>query len=333
MSFGHNIQLKLTLLIVTLLLQTITQTNAIADTTIKQTSSVKLQAQPGFNRYQLGNYEITAISDGTVPQDLHTLLKGASKSEVDQLLANAHLRNPVEASINVFLINTGEKIILVDTGAGSFFGSGYGGKLIERLKSIGYDANQVTDILITHIHTDHTGGLAKDGKAVFPNATIYVGKPDLDFFLDEKNQNGVSGYDKSYFQQATSALSPYIKLGHISPIEGSKLLFTGVNAIPTPGHTPGHYFFKIESLGQSITFIGDSIHVESIQFPNPEITIVYDVDQSAAAKQRAVQFDSLSKDGNLIAAPHLPFPGIGFINRTTDGYQYIRAEYHDREIP
>lgn len=302
-----------------------------ADTVTDQVSAVRFHEQSGFYRYKLGAYEITALSDGTVPQDLHSLLKGTNNEEVDRLLKSVQLTNPVEASINAFLIDTGSKLILVDTGAGSFFGAGYGGKVLQSLHSAGYQANQITDILITHVHTDHSGGLVKDGQMVFPNAIIYVGKPDLDFFLDAKNQNGVNGYDKAYFQQATASLLPYQKLGHISPISGQKTLFTGVQAIPTPGHTPGHYFYKVESQGKSITFIGDSIHVESVQLPKPEITITYDVDQAGAAKQRAIQFSGLAKNHSLIAAPHLPYPGIGYINQEAVGYKFVRAEFHDRE--
>ena len=331
MKLKNNFQSKLAILISVLVLQTATQSIATADPAPDEEISVQYQTQPGYYRYKLGNYQITSLSDGTVPQDLHSLLKGESQSEVDKLLTQAHLQSPVEASINAFLINTGTKIILVDTGAGSFFGPGYGGKLLERLKGIGYEANQITDILITHVHTDHTGGLVKNGQAVFTNATVYIGKADLDFFLDVKNQDGVHGYDKSYFHQATTALSPYVKLGHINPISGSKVLFSGVNAIPTPGHTPGHYFYTFESAGKSITFIGDSIHVESIQFSKPEITMTYDVDQPAAAKQRAIQFEKIAKEGSLIAAPHLPYPGIGYINQVAVGYKFIRVEYHDRE--
>jgi len=289
--------------------------------------------QVGIYKYKLGDYKITSLSDGSVPQDLHALLKGTDPANIDRLLATAHLNNPVEASINSFLIDTGNKLILVDTGAGSFFDPGFGGKLLKRLNDAGYQADQITDILITHVHTDHTGGLVKDGLPLFPKAILHIGKADLDFFLDPKNKDGVGGYDKAYFQQANTALEPYVKLGHINPISGSKVLFTGVRAEPTPGHTPGHYFYRVESKGKAITFIGDSVHVESVQLPKPEITIVYDVDAPSAAKQRAMQFAKIARDGHLIAAPHLPYPGIGYLNKdnTGSGYSFIRAEYHDRE--
>lgn len=332
MNRNNLFQPKLAALLIGVFLQSMIYSVASqAETPVDQPSVARFHEQPGFYRYKLGAYQITVLSDGTVPQDLHVLLKGTSKDEVDSLLKNAQLANPVEASINAFLIDTGKKLILVDTGAGSFFGAGYGGKMLERLNNAGYQASQITDILITHIHTDHSGGLVKDGQAVFPNATVYVGKADLDFFLDAKNQNGVNGYDKAYFQQATTAFVPYLKLGHVSPISGNTMLFPGVVAMPTPGHTPGHYFYKVENQGKSITFIGDSIHVESVQFPKPEITITYDVDQVSASKQRVVQFKLLAKEHSLIAAPHLPYPGIGYINQENSGYKFIRIEFHDRE--
>lgn len=332
MKIKSNTSMCVAIFFSILLIQAVAQ-RVQAQPAVEKEALINFKTQPGLYRYRLGAFEITSISDGTVPQDLHSLLRGSSKSDIDHLLKDAHVANPVEASINSYLINTGEKLILVDTGAGSFFGAGYGGKLVQRLQSDGYEPSQITDILITHVHTDHSGGLVNSGQAVFPNATLHIGKADLDFFLNSKNQNGVKNYDKVYFQQATTALTPYIKLGHISPISGSKQLFTGVHASPTPGHTPGHYFYTVESKGESITFIGDSIHVESVQFPKPEITITYDVDQPSAAKQRAVQFEKIAKEGGLIAAPHLPYPGIGYIHQEASGqgYRFIRAEYHDRD--
>jgi glyoxylase-like metal-dependent hydrolase (beta-lactamase superfamily II) len=322
--------LKKTILVAGLLLQSLVYSGvSVAENPANQVAPY--HAETGYYTFKVGTYEITAISDGTVPQDLHALLKGASQKKVEDLLSQVHLHNPVEASINVYLINTGNKLILVDTGAGSFFGQGFGGKFNERLTKLGIQPEDITDILITHIHTDHTGGLVQQGKAIFSNANVYVGKADLDFFLDAKNQNGVNGYDKAYFQQAQTAMQPYVTLGHVKPLSGVQKILADFNANPTPGHTPGHYYYTLESQGQSITFIGDSVHVESVQFPHPEITITYDVDQLNAAKQRLAQFTQLAKKGAMVAAPHLPYPGIGFINQDKTGFSFIRAEYHDRE--
>ena len=323
---------KKTVLVIGLFLQSLAYANISVAGAEMQTGLVaKYQAETGYYTFKLGTYEITAISDGSVPQDLHVLLKGASQQTVDGLLNQAHLHNPVEASINVFLINTGNKLILVDTGAGDFFGKGFGGKFVERLNKLGFKPEDISDILITHIHTDHTGGLVHESKAVFPNANIYVGKADVDFFLNAKNQNGVNGYDKGYFQQAQTAVQPYVTLGHVKALSGSQKILGDFTAYPTPGHTPGHYYYKLENQGQSITFIGDSVHVEAVQFPNPDITITYDVDQPSAAKQRQTQFAQLAKNSAMIAAPHLPYPGIGYINAQKTGFMFIRAEFHDRD--
>jgi len=329
-EFRKAFALKYTLLAIGLLLQPLSNL-AMAGGESHTPSVAQYQAETGYYTFKLGAYDITVISDGTVPQDLHVLLKGAAPQQVDGLLNQVHLHNPVEASINVFLINTGKKFILVDTGAGDFFGKGFGGKFSERLSRLGLKPENISDILITHIHTDHTGGLVHEGKAVFPNANIYVGKADIDFFLNPENKNGVNGYDKAYFQQAQTAMQPYVALGHVKPLSGKQKILTDFNAYPTPGHTPGHYYYRLESQGQSMTFIGDSVHVEAVQFPKPDITITYDVDQPAAAKQRQAQFEQLAKSKAMIAAPHLPYPGIGYINALPTGFAFIRAEFRDRD--
>jgi glyoxylase-like metal-dependent hydrolase (beta-lactamase superfamily II) len=122
----------------------------------------------------VGDVQITALSDGTVPQDLHALLHGTTNDNTDALLNNGYLANPVELSLNAFLLRIDGRIVLVDTGAGQLFGPGYGGKLLASLSAAGVAPAQVTDILLTHLHDDHMGGLVKDGKMVFTNATVWA---------------------------------------------------------------------------------------------------------------------------------------------------------------
>lgn len=296
-------------------------------------ASARHHQQSAFYRFQVGEVRVVALSDGTVPQDLHTLLKGASATEIDAILNRAFMANPVEASINAYLIDTGKRLVLVDTGAGAFFGSGAGGKLVQSLSAAGYRPDQITDILLTHVHTDHSGGLVDaQGRIVFRKATIHVGQPDLDFFLDPANQNGVNGYDKAYFEQATKSLRPYVKTGTVKGFRSAGEILPGLKAVPTPGHTPGHAFFVMESKGETIEFIGDILHVQSVQMARPEITIVYDVEQPAAQSQRETQFVRLAQDRHMIAGAHLPFPGLGHIRKENSGFSYVPTDYRNRDV-
>ncbi len=278
----------------------------------------------------LGDLTITALSDGTVPQDLYQLLIGASHSHIDNLLDQSFLANPVEASINAFLIRDGKRNILVDTGSGELFGPGYGGKLYDSLASVGLTPEQITDILITHIHTDHTGGLVQKGKPAFPNATVYVGAPDLAFFLDAGNAEK-TGYDDKYFAEAIRTIGVYDKLGKVKTFDDGQTILAGIKATIHPGHTPGSAFFTVRSHGQSIVFVGDIVHVESVQFPAPDIAIVYDLKPEDAVSVRKHAFADFASDRQLIAAPHLPFPGIGHVrSESTTGFSWHRLEYRNR---
>jgi glyoxylase-like metal-dependent hydrolase (beta-lactamase superfamily II) len=290
--------------------------------------SAQHDQQSAYYRFQVGEVRAVALSDGTVPQDLHTLLRGVSPSEIDTILSRAFMVNPIEASINAYLIEVDNRVALVDTGAGAFFGPGAGGKLLDSLRSAGYRPDQITDILLTHIHTDHSGGLVDaQGHMAFQNATIHVGQQDMDFFLDPANQKGVNGYDRMYFEQATKSMRPYVKAGKVKGFQSTAEIMPGIKAVPTPGHTPGHAFFVLESKGDTLEFIGDVLHVQTVQMARPEITIVYDVEQPVAKSQRETQFARLAKDRHMVAGAHLPFPGLGHIRKESSGFTYVPTDY------
>jgi glyoxylase-like metal-dependent hydrolase (beta-lactamase superfamily II) len=278
----------------------------------------------------LGDLKIVALSDGTVPQDLHELLTGTSEKEVDGLLDRSFQANPVEASINAYLILGGDRAVLVDTGSGELFGPGYGGKLLDSLAAAGVMPGDITDILITHVHTDHTGGLVAGGKPVFANATVHVGAPDIDFFLDASNSER-TGYARQYFDEAAKTVGVYAKAGKVKTFGNNETILPGIVTTLHPGHTPGSAFFTVESQGRSIVFVGDIVHVENVQFPKPAITIVYDVDPAKAAAVREQAFSDIAGSRQLIAAPHLPFPGIGHVRGEGGGaFSWHPVEYRNR---
>ncbi|NJO41618.1 MAG: MBL fold metallo-hydrolase [Cyanobacteria bacterium RU_5_0] len=290
--------------------------------------TAKIQV-PGVYSFRLGEFTITALSDGTVPQDLNQVLTNANSAGVEQLLDRNFLTNPVEASINAFLIDTGDRQALVDTGAGQLFG-GQGGKLQRSLEAAGYSPDEIDMILLTHIHSDHSGGLVENGQLVFPSATVYVGKPDVDLWFDPANAERLN-LDRRYFDEAIQTVKPYLDAGKLETFSGETAILPGITALPTPGHTPGHSFYVVESGGESIEFCGDIVHFASLQFAKPEIAVIYDVDANAAVEQRARQFARLEASRRLIATAHLPFPGVGHIRAEDQRYAWVPVDYRWRD--
>lgn len=304
--------------------------HAATDAASSRAVAVAARTQPGIQHYRLGALQITALSDGSVPQDLHALLQGTTPAQTDALLRQSFRANPVEVSINAYLLTLGDRQVLIETGAGQLFGPGAGGKLVERLAALGIAPEAITDVLLTHIHADHSGGLTRDGAPTFPNATVHVGQADLDYFLAPEHQQGVKGYDASYFTQATASLAPYLARGQVRGFRGETTILPGITALPAPGHTPGHAFYRVQSEGESLTFIGDLLHVQSVQMPRPDITIAYDVDPAAARATRERYLTEFAQTRATVAGAHLAFPGIGHVRQQGKGFGFVPVDHEDR---
>jgi glyoxylase-like metal-dependent hydrolase (beta-lactamase superfamily II) len=143
----------------------------------------KTQA-PGYYRVMVGDIEVTALNDGTAKMETGKILKGIKPDQLQRDLARAFLKDPYDWSFNGFLVNTGTKLVLVDTGAGSQMGAAMG-KLVSNLKAAGYKPEQVDEIYITHMHGDHIGGLTAEGKRVFPNALVRAAQAEGDYWLSK----------------------------------------------------------------------------------------------------------------------------------------------------
>lgn len=281
---------------------------------------------PGYYRMMLGDFEVTAISDGTVDLDVGKLLTNTTAAKIQSALARAHLKDPVETSVNAYLINTGAKLVMIDAGSGSFFGPTVG-KLVANLQASGYRPEQIDEIYITHMHGDHLGGLVNGDKVVFPNAIVRADRRDADFWLSKEAMDKAPKEAKQAFEAATAALSPYVAAGRFKPFDGATELVPGIRAVPTYGHTPGHTIYAVESQGQRLMLWGDLMHVAAVQFPEPSVTIRFDTDSQAAAAIRKKQYAAAAKRGDWVAAAHLPFPGIGHLRASGKGYDWVPANY------
>ena len=285
---------------------------------------VKTQA-PGFYRVMVGDFEVTALLDGTMMLPFKDFMNDITAAQFEHALAHDFLKDPVEVSVNAFLVNTGSKLVLVDTGDGA--GMDGTGHLQDNLKAAGYQPSQVDEIYITHMHGDHISGLTAKGERAFPNAVVRASRQDAEHWLSPEKLAAAQGDAKESFQHAQEVFAPYIKAGKFSPFDGDIELVPGVHAVATHGHTPGHTCYLIESAGQRMLFVGDLLHVPSVQFANPAITIKFDTDNVAARTQRTRIFREAAADGEWIAAAHISFPGIGHVRAEGKGYAFVPANY------
>lgn len=285
----------------------------------------------GFYRTMIGDYEVTALHDGGAGIDSNVL--HGDPALIQSLLARSFQNDPknVSATVQGFLVNTGPKLVLIDTGAGGHWGGPALGKLVQNLKASGYKPEQVDLVLLTHLHADHAGGIYKDGKRVFPNATVMTKKADADFWLSKEITAKAPEEARTFFKVAQDAAAPYIAAGKWKPYEGMDEIVPGIAPYAIPGHTPGHTGYMISSKGQSLLIWGDVAHVTAVQLPHPEIGIAFDSDGAMAIKTRENLLVKLAADKTMIAAAHMPFPGLGRIRKadTGAGYDWVPATFLD----
>ena len=285
---------------------------------------------PGWYRMMVGDIEVTALSDGTVALPVDKLLTNTSPAKIQAALSRAYLKAPVETSVNGYLVNTGSKLVLIDAGAAGLFGPTLG-NLVNNLKASGYQPEQVDEIYLTHLHPDHVGGVAADGRAAFPNAVLRVDKRDADFWLSKDNLDKAPEASKGFFQGAQASVKPYADAGKLKTFDGAGELVPGIKAVSTYGHTPGHTVYAIESKGQKMMVWGDLMHVAAVQFPEPAVTIQFDADSKKAAPQRQKAYADAAKNGHYVAVAHVAFPGIGQVRADGKGYRWVPVNYSSNQ--
>jgi glyoxylase-like metal-dependent hydrolase (beta-lactamase superfamily II) len=287
---------------------------------------------PGFYRLKVGDLEVTALYDGAGAIDLHWL--NAKRATIDgvstALREDPHLLDIADSG---FLVNTGEQVILVDAGAGTWWGAPAFGRLENSLRSAGYTPDQVDLVLITHLHADHIGGLTtRDGQRVFPNADVFVAKAESDFWLSPENAAKAPKDTQPFFQSAQAIAAPYVKAGKWHTFSGPETIVEGMKIVPLVGHTPGHMGYEFSSKGQKILFWGDTFHAPRVQLTHPEVTAVFDIDQPAAAATRNRLLATLADEDIVIASPHGAFPSFTRLHKDGNGYSWAPVVFADQWV-
>lgn len=297
---------------------------AIGNTGCSHETALKQNPTPGYWRMPLGTVMVTALYDGFIDMNM-SILKNASEEDIRNLLERGFV-NPDKLRLEVtcFVIDTGNEKILVDMGAGTLFGPTLG-KAYEHLSTAGFNTDDITAVLITHMHPDHTGGLIDDkGQMRFNHATVYTDKKESEFWLSQENMDKAPENAKSFFTMARATSDPYRAAGSWKTFEKNDTLVAGIKAIPAPGHTPGHTAFQITSGTESLLIIGDTVHCMAAQLPNPEIRMTFDTTPDQAITTRKALFDQVSTEKIWVGAMHLPFPGLGKLRKEDTGsYTWI----------
>lgn len=291
--------------------------------------AITQQQSPGYYRMMLGDWQITAVSDGTVVVPLDKLLTHITPQKLLQRMAADAMTPAAETSINAFVINTGRELILVDTGAGELFGSA-GGHLLENLRAAGIAPEDISLVLLTHIHADHSGGVEYRGKPAFPNATVRVEQKDVDFWLNPAHLSDVEPGQRHTFAESERSLRPVIDAGKLTTFHAPTEILPGIEAIPAAGHTPGSVIYRVSRGGQNMLMWGDIIHAKAVQMPDPEVAIHFDVNQQQAVATREKVLKLAAQEGDWVAAAHIAFPGIGHVKEEGKAWRWVPVNYSSR---
>lgn len=281
---------------------------------------------PGIYRLGVGDIEVTAVLDGYVDLGIE-LFPNSEAEEVTRLQEAAFVPvgPSVRGAVNAFVVNTGDKLVIIDAGGRDFLGPTLG-RLPENLAAAGIDPAAVDVVAATHMHPDHIGGIVTtNGAAVFPNAEFVVHKDDWDFWMSPEIMAKAPKSSLPFFQAAQSAGTPYAK--RVRPIGDDEEVVPGIRSLALPGHTPGHTGFLIASGADTLLVWGDIVHSAMLQFPHPDWAIAFDISPELAVATRRRAFDMAASDRLMIAGMHVPFPGIGHVVR--DGkFEFVPASWN-----
>jgi glyoxylase-like metal-dependent hydrolase (beta-lactamase superfamily II) len=282
---------------------------------------------PGVYRLKLGNFQLTALFDGVwyLPID-DKFVRNAGAAEVNQALAAAFLPPSVlPISFTALLVNTGSKLVLIDTGtAGQVADTA--GSMLENLRAAGIDPRAIDTILISHFHPDHIDGIkTKDGAKVFPNAEILVPEPEWDFWMNDTNMAPAEGTVKRYFLNAHRIFKDIAS--EVRRFKPGSEVTSGIISVPAYGHTPGHTAFAIHSGNQSMLAMSDTVRNPYLFARHPDWQPTFDMDGPQAVAARRQMLDRVVADRMLVQGYHFPFPACGHMVKTATGYDLVPVEW------
>jgi glyoxylase-like metal-dependent hydrolase (beta-lactamase superfamily II) len=284
---------------------------------------------PGFYRYKVGSYECTSINDGARSFPLpDTFVTNVPKAEALAAADAAYMpKGMVTVPFNPQLINTGSKLILIDSGNGiaNFEPTkGEVGRTLQNLAAAGVDPKSIDVVLLSHLHPDHTNGIrAADGSIAFPNAEIMVPAVDWKFWMSDENAAKAESNTmmKNYFANVKKTFAGIES--KVTKYDWDKEVAPGITSIAAPGHTPGHTAFAIASGNSRILIQSDVTNIPEFFLRNPDWHVAYDVDPETAQATRHKFYDMASAEKAMVVGFHFTFPSIGHIEKDGPKYRLV----------
>ncbi|MEQ2027493.1 MBL fold metallo-hydrolase [Xenorhabdus szentirmaii] len=238
-------------------------TTTIPASFAKPTHQPIINQVPDYFHHKVGDFMVTALYDGDIYLS-PSLLKGIEEKDIQTLLDRMFIMNEkegVQPAVNAYLVNTKNGLVLIDSGSAKCFGPTMG-NLIDNLRAAGYTPETVKTILLTHLHLDHACGISSsDGKALFPNATVYVSQEEKDYWLDPKITASAPENKRTFFKMSQDAVAPYVANNALRTFKNGNDVVPGIEAIPTLDHTS----YRIHSNNNNMLVWGDLVHSDSLQ--------------------------------------------------------------------
>jgi glyoxylase-like metal-dependent hydrolase (beta-lactamase superfamily II) len=282
---------------------------------------------PGLYRYRIGSFELTALYDGIWYRPItDKFIRNAPFAEVESALAAAFMpADKLATPFTTLVVNTGKKLVLIDTGTGGQIASS-AGALHTNLLAAGIDPKAIDLIVISHFHPDHINGIKdKDDEPVFANAEIAVPAAEWNFWMDDANLNAAQADLKLTFRNQRRVFSGIAK--NVTRFDPGTEVAPGIAALAAPGHTPGHTVFAIHSGDQSLLVLGDTAQHPAVFARHPDWQAAFDIDGAAAVATRKKLFDRAAADRMLVTGYHFPFPACGHLIKTASGYEHVPVEW------